>query len=134
MAAPLSNLRQSGIVGPWRPAFYLSIFMLILTSSVIHWNESKGGSKFCQAPGFSDESRLYVAMTVGATVGHFIVQLSVAFSKYESNKHSSASMMILLITGIQAASQTAMLSNIVGTCTRTGSNADVFHDFDEELH
>jgi hypothetical protein len=59
-------------------------------------------------------------MTVGATVGHFIVQLSVAFSKYESNKHSSASMMILLITGIQAASQTAMLSNIVGTCTHTG--------------
>ena len=110
--------RQVGIVGPWRPAFFLSMFMLILTSSVIYWNEHREGEKFCQAPGLGVQAPTIVLMTVGATVGHFIVQLADAFSKYESNKHSSASMMVVLITGIQAASQLAMVSNIVDTCEK----------------
>ena len=108
--------RQVGIVGPWRPAFFLSMFMLVLTTSVIYWNENREGEKFCQAPGLGIQAPPIVVMTVGATVGHFIVQVASAFSKYESNKHSSASMMIVLITGIQAASQVAMISNIVNTC------------------
>lgn len=113
--APVNSLRQIGIVGPWRPAFFLSISMLILTLSVIYWNEHKEGMKFCQAPGFGEKTNSFINMTVGATIGHFVVQLSIAFSKYESNKHSSASNMILLITGIQAASQIAMASKVVET-------------------
>ena len=108
-----SNLRQAGLVGPWRPAFILSILMLVLTVSVIYWNEQKDGTKFCQAPAFSDRTYTAVILTVGATIGHFIIQLTGAFSRFESNKHSSASLMILLITGIQAACQSAMVSNIV---------------------
>lgn len=111
----VNSLRQSGIVGPWRPAFCLSLIMLVLTLSVIYWNETLGEQKLCQAPGFIENPLIVV--TVGATIGHFIVQLSNAFSKYESNKHTSASMMVLLITGIQAASQTAMVSNVLKTCT-----------------
>lgn len=108
-----NKLRQSGLVGPWRPAFLLSAVMLVLTVSVIYWNEQKDGTKFCQAPGFSDRTLTAVTLTVGATIGHFVIQLSGAFSRYESNKHSSASLMILLITGIQATCQTAMVSNVV---------------------
>lgn len=113
-----SSLRQKGLVGPWRPAFLLSISMLIMTLSVIYWNEQTEGPKFCQAPGFSDKTYGIVVMTVGATIGHFVIQLAGAFSKYESNKHTSASMMVLLITGIQAASQAAMVSNVVKLCKR----------------
>ena len=110
-----NSLKQSGIVGPWKPAFFLSLFMLVLTLSVIYWNETKEGEKFCQAPNFTDSP--LVVITVGATIGHFIVQLSGAYSKYGSNKHTSASMMVLLMTGIQAASQSAMMSNILKTST-----------------
>ena len=108
-----SSLRQTGLVGPWRPAFLLALVMLVLTLSVIYWNEHKAGEKFCQAPGFGKETYPLVLLTVGATLGHFIIQLAGAFSKFESNKHSSASLMILLITGIQAGSQTAMASGVV---------------------
>ena len=111
-----SSLRQTGLVGPWRPAFLLALVMLVLTLSVIYWNEHKAGEKFCQAPGFGKETYPLVLLTVGATLGHFIIQLAGAFSKFESNKHSSASLMILLITGIQAASQTAMVADVVTTC------------------
>jgi hypothetical protein len=114
--ATVGNLRQAGIVGPWRPAFILSIFMLVLTLSVIYFNEHKEGQKFCQAPGFSDRTMPMTLLTVGATIGHFVIQCAGAFSKYESNKHSSATVMIMLITGIQAASQTAMVSNVVQLC------------------
>ena len=111
-----SSFRQTGFVGPWRPAFLLSGAMLLLTISVIYWNEHKAEAKFCQAPGFGTQTYPLVLLTLGATLGHFVVQLAGAFSKYESNKHSSASLMILLITGIQAASQTAMVADVVKLC------------------
>jgi len=107
------DLRQIGRTGPWKPAFQLSVVMLIVTLSVIYFNESQKGLMICQSLGPSAAVYPIAVSAVGATVGHFILQISGFFSKWGTNKHSSSTYMILWMTGIQASCQVAMVSNII---------------------
>jgi hypothetical protein len=99
MSGSHEDLRQIGRTGPWKPAFQLSLVMLIVTLSVIYFNESQKGPKFCQSPGPSVAIYPIAVAAVGGTVGHFILQLSGLLSKWGTNKHSSSTYMILWMTG-----------------------------------
>lgn len=113
MMNPVIN-SQIGRVGPWRPAFLLSISMLIMTLSTVYWNE-QNDKKFCKAPPFNSIKSPIVIATVGATIGNFIIQLVHISSQYESSRHRSSSLMILLMTFIQGCSQIASVTNVVTT-------------------
>jgi hypothetical protein len=108
MVNVMSEVRQTGIVGPWRPAFAMSIMFFVATMSGIYVNEFQGTRVCNKARLFNTSTSSFLLMTTGASVGHFVLQVFRVLAKLGSDDvvhHGSAVWMALLITGIQALTQ-----------------------------
>jgi len=104
----MNAVRQTGIVGPWRPAFAMSIVVFVATMSGIYVNEFQGTRVCNKARLFNASTSSYLLVTTGASVGHFVLQAFRVLAKLGSDDvvhHGSAVWMALLITGIQALTQ-----------------------------
>ena len=104
----MSEVRQTGIIGPWRPAFAVSIAFFVATTITIYVNEFRGTRICAKATLFNANTSSFVLMTIGASVGHFLLQVFRVIAKFGTDEvvnHGSAVWMVLLITGIQALTQ-----------------------------
>jgi signal transduction histidine kinase/CheY-like chemotaxis protein len=95
----------------WAPAFIIFGLMFTLAVGVIISDETP---RRCSANSHGGENTrsILIIMSTGATVGHFIIQISRFLKRIASpESHLFSSTMLLLMTGVQAVSQTLAVTS-----------------------